>query len=428
MVEFSSFNGYGVKDAKVRQYVITPQMYGAKGDGVTDDTQAIKTAIARHSAVFFPRGTYLVSDTLILQNQKISGAGASYTTLVMTAQDVTKPIIRAHRSTVIEDIRLSFAEGLVTGNEAVGERVCILSTTIEEQGYWSLQRGGAIRNVIFSNCGTAVHGDIFSFTFDTLEIEHYSCHGFWLTGGTQNMISNVYFGFNKYSPWDALILDGETGSYMDCINVEHCLFRSSPIIFRNCAGFTVDSMHLEGIGCTANYNSYIAFHKSSGVINDLSVFFTRIQTQGCAIMELGTVGHTFPDNAVAGTDYCRIKINNLNLVGLGMPDWATYPDWPEDKKGLNNAPEFKVAYRKNEWEGTYYLEVDNYNYATFMDDAEIYENFPYTSWKITALKLGTVNTVGTTEARPTKRLVKGRTQYFDTTLGKMVTWNGSNWV
>ncbi|MBO9998033.1 MAG: hypothetical protein J7641_03330 [Cyanobacteria bacterium SID2] len=38
--------------------------YGAKGDGVTDDTAAILAAMADNRAVYFPDGTYLVSETL----------------------------------------------------------------------------------------------------------------------------------------------------------------------------------------------------------------------------------------------------------------------------------------------------------------------------------------------------------------------------
>ena len=46
--------------------LITPQMYGAKGDGVTDDTEAINLAIAaaqENSTIYFPDGTYLVKET-----------------------------------------------------------------------------------------------------------------------------------------------------------------------------------------------------------------------------------------------------------------------------------------------------------------------------------------------------------------------------
>jgi Pectate lyase superfamily protein/SMP-30/Gluconolactonase/LRE-like region len=40
---------------------------GAKGDGVTDDTDVIKEAIADHRAIYFPSGQYRVRDTLTLK-------------------------------------------------------------------------------------------------------------------------------------------------------------------------------------------------------------------------------------------------------------------------------------------------------------------------------------------------------------------------
>jgi hypothetical protein len=40
---------------------------GAKGDGVTDDTAAIRAAIEKHKAIYFPSGHYVVSDTIALK-------------------------------------------------------------------------------------------------------------------------------------------------------------------------------------------------------------------------------------------------------------------------------------------------------------------------------------------------------------------------
>lgn len=47
---------------------VTPQMYGAKADNTTDDTTAIQSAVNSGQAVFFPKGTYLISGSIELYN------------------------------------------------------------------------------------------------------------------------------------------------------------------------------------------------------------------------------------------------------------------------------------------------------------------------------------------------------------------------
>ena len=44
---------------------------GVKGDGATDDTEAIRKAIAEHPVLYFPSGHYIVSDTLTLKADSI---------------------------------------------------------------------------------------------------------------------------------------------------------------------------------------------------------------------------------------------------------------------------------------------------------------------------------------------------------------------
>jgi hypothetical protein len=46
---------------------VNVKSFGAKGDGVTDDTAAFRKAIAEHRAVYVPTGFYIVSDTLTLR-------------------------------------------------------------------------------------------------------------------------------------------------------------------------------------------------------------------------------------------------------------------------------------------------------------------------------------------------------------------------
>lgn len=51
--------------------------YGATGDGVTDDTGAVQAALNASANVFFPAGTYVVSNLAPKDNQRIFGDGPS---------------------------------------------------------------------------------------------------------------------------------------------------------------------------------------------------------------------------------------------------------------------------------------------------------------------------------------------------------------
>src|SRR5213078_3627417 len=65
--------------------------FGAKGDGVTDDTAAIRKAfeavrMTPNATIYFPRGTYLVTESMYLVGtygtaQRLLGDGSGVTTI-----------------------------------------------------------------------------------------------------------------------------------------------------------------------------------------------------------------------------------------------------------------------------------------------------------------------------------------------------------
>lgn len=59
---------FEIVDGKMREMFITPQMFGAKGDGESDDTEALQNLFEEASAtgetVVFPNGTYCITDTV----------------------------------------------------------------------------------------------------------------------------------------------------------------------------------------------------------------------------------------------------------------------------------------------------------------------------------------------------------------------------
>lgn len=66
---------YNLEAYSGKEYV-TPQMYGAKGDGVTDDTLALQSAIdnTKGLPVHIPNGVYMVSKLVLKDYVKIVGA------------------------------------------------------------------------------------------------------------------------------------------------------------------------------------------------------------------------------------------------------------------------------------------------------------------------------------------------------------------
>lgn len=60
----------GVIDSEIVRSV---KQFGAVGDGVTDDTAAIQTAINECCNLYFPAGTYLVTETIIIPDAPMNG-------------------------------------------------------------------------------------------------------------------------------------------------------------------------------------------------------------------------------------------------------------------------------------------------------------------------------------------------------------------
>jgi hypothetical protein len=76
---------------------ITQPPYNAKGDGLTDDTQALQKALAdlmgQHKILYLPSGTYLVNKTL-RWSKKDSRAGDAWGFVTIQGQNQAKTIIR----------------------------------------------------------------------------------------------------------------------------------------------------------------------------------------------------------------------------------------------------------------------------------------------------------------------------------------------
>ena len=94
--------GYEAVHAAVSEIHVTPQMFGAVGDGVADDTEAIQKAINSGKDVFLPEGTYYTTSTItISEAQKVHGVGEK--TVIHSTAEVA--IETTHKGVVVEHLK-----------------------------------------------------------------------------------------------------------------------------------------------------------------------------------------------------------------------------------------------------------------------------------------------------------------------------------
>src|SRR3989449_11190513 len=55
-------------DLPARDKWVNIRSLGAKGDGISDDTEVFRRAIAGHRSIYIPSGYYVVTDTLTLKS------------------------------------------------------------------------------------------------------------------------------------------------------------------------------------------------------------------------------------------------------------------------------------------------------------------------------------------------------------------------
>lgn len=96
----------------IKKDYVTPEMFGAKGDGVTDDTNAIQSMFnSKASVIFFPKGIYNISKTITITTScSIKGCSPhSYgsTRLKYVGTEGNKSLIYIENAIVsIEDIEI----------------------------------------------------------------------------------------------------------------------------------------------------------------------------------------------------------------------------------------------------------------------------------------------------------------------------------
>ena len=333
--------------------------YGAKGDGITDDTIAIKKAIKNEDLIFFPSGTYLITDSLHLDSKNLIGADKAHTIIKKRGET---PIMFVGSRSNVAYLQLTFDEDITNcGADKYKAIVCYEK--------YAMQRG-TIRDCIITNVGTGISDltePCFSVVFQSLEITDIGYAGMLFTqmGSSGNLYSNIYMAGGDYGAMYGFCKTGWCNTdIFEIMNIEHGTY-SYPFYLVGMCNAVINSLHFESISTGGTYRP-IATFGCSAIINNISFLFINYNLAGTSLIGLDSA-NPYGNDRPAGS-YSKypnkITINTLNCVGLN-----------NDNGGLYKANDPYIISRPQSFTDKFYMDIKNYIYQYYVaEDADIYKN------------------------------------------------------
>lgn len=193
----TTLSGYGITDGATKKEVgqlseqivdlsviITPQMYGAVGDGVTDDTAAFESALAENNVVFVPEGNYLITRTLdIFYKKSLISDDGQRATILYNGSD---SVVKIGRMSVFRNINITIKnafEGIVfdtnnkteeTGESGLGSRVEHVNIDFEVESPNAVLIGITVDSGTDANDIPRLKGVCFQ-TYHDIHVDNSSC-------------------------------------------------------------------------------------------------------------------------------------------------------------------------------------------------------------------------------------------------------------
>jgi hypothetical protein len=172
----------------IKDYV-TPQMFGAKGDGLTDDTLAFNEALASGKPVYAPIGTYLISSVLKVPFSGVLRGADRYKTILKFANGVNG--VQINRFTNVEDLTISISGDSAGIYMYVPENwqynLCSLCKNISIEHRSNTIDGNGI--LLVTEAGQTIEG-AFNLTFENIDINGVIENGIHMQANVKTTVRN----------------------------------------------------------------------------------------------------------------------------------------------------------------------------------------------------------------------------------------------
>ena len=293
--------------------MVSVKWFGAAGDGRTDDTGAIKAALAASEGpVFVPVGRYRITESLVVRNSGSGLVGEGAAAEIEMADGANRPILQigadGGRANYVHRVRLESLTLSYQGDQPASQTNAI-GLYINAVSGWSQIRDVLIRRCyggLHNNQSGALRTNFFSTMIDTLSIRRFSGFGIdykpMKSGDSGSVWNNIYINnARKEGPGrcEYFMRITKFGSCsINQLNVEHGIFTGGTAVnFGQMRGTVVNSFHIEkvemsheGPGC-----SLVRFSDSQNNMRLQGVYITRLSVPakigpGAALFEASVAG------------------------------------------------------------------------------------------------------------------------------------------
>lgn len=329
---FCHFNGYEVKDAKAREDIsylknyATPQMYGAKGDGVNDDTNAIQTAINENLVVFFPEGNYRITARLTMKkNRHLIGASKDITKIVSNDEEYCFIIPMDADHSTVEHI--GFTSGVQigrTGTASVQDMNTRFSNVLISGGYGLHvgHRGGVYDTVSITNSKYGVVVESTDNTFTNCVVAMVKSHGF-CSKNANNSFNNCKAFCCGLEEWGCGFMIAGAFNRVNCCEAQQNFFEN--FYLKNALSLNLTACLSDGAFYTKTGETYE--NAEFGEVPTSGVFLHNVKN---SIIEIAHVNGSMFGSSHAVTKYAVVSkypatvLNNiLKVTKLDRNNYAS---------------------------------------------------------------------------------------------------------
>lgn len=199
--------------------------YGAKGDGVTDDTDALREAVSKEDILYFPQGIYKITDTIVLKKD-ITLIGMSPITTQIVIEDDTPAFAGfGTPKALVETARGGFVYMNGIGIDTAGKnpRAAGIKWMADETSYMNDIKFVGGHGLMFRD-GRNAYAYLYNATrtadYDPDRRWDYQYSSLWVTDGGGGVFKDLWSA-SPYAESGIAITNTNTHGRMYAISLEH---------------------------------------------------------------------------------------------------------------------------------------------------------------------------------------------------------------